>query len=246
MSETAMQASNHWGVELNVIEPDRDIWTSLLKPPFDPYIEEIHDEGASYLAVRSSAFDGLTTQLDVHTKAKGLIRCLNAAMAANAGADPVTPGAVVEFSQIGSPKRHQFIEGQSFTNRSRFYPAELTVRDAEGNIIETPPVASKAQDWMRAAAHHPAVASAMEYLSDNSGWGALYNAYEALDSSGLALKAVTGNKRRLFTQTANALERHRKGKVPLPSKPMPLWEARSLITGWLACAANEVLQSPSE
>jgi hypothetical protein len=43
-------AGNHWGVERNGADEDKNVWRMLLKPPFDPFVEEVKDERGDYLA----------------------------------------------------------------------------------------------------------------------------------------------------------------------------------------------------
>ncbi len=38
------QVSDRWGIELNGPEADQKMWRKLLKPPFDPFVEEVKDE----------------------------------------------------------------------------------------------------------------------------------------------------------------------------------------------------------
>jgi hypothetical protein len=236
-----MTTGSQWGVELRGSDQDKELWRRLLKPPFEPYIEEIAGSDAPYLALRSKAFDGLGAASEVHVRAKGLFRCLNMAMSANADADPIIPNAVVEFPAEGVPRRHHVLEAEGVVSRARLSIPELTVRDAQGNIIQSQPTASKPQEWMRAAALHSGIASAMNYLSGNPGWVELYKAYEALRDNSLAPSAISANELRRFTHTANVEERHRENKYDPPTKPMTLWEARGLMMTWLANAIDEVL-----
>jgi hypothetical protein len=71
--------TNPWGIELNGPEADQKVWHTLLKPPFDPFVKEIQKEGGNYLALRSRAFDGLTTAAQVHEAGKRLFATLNVA-----------------------------------------------------------------------------------------------------------------------------------------------------------------------
>jgi hypothetical protein len=97
------QASNRWGIELIGPEEDQRAWRMLLKPPFDPFVEEVKDERGDYVALRSSAFDGMATSQEVHQAAKQLFSTLNVAMSTNADTDPITNGAVIEFVPDGQP-----------------------------------------------------------------------------------------------------------------------------------------------
>jgi hypothetical protein len=231
---------NRWGIELNGPEEDQKAWRMLLKPPFEPFVEEVKDERGDYLALRSSAFDGITTSEEVHRTAKQLFSTLNVAMSKNVDTDPVTKGAVIEFVPDGQPRRHHYLEAEGITIRLRGGIAEMTLRDAQGNVIEPPPAPSRVQLWVRAAALEREIGSALRYLEGKPGWFELYKAYEAVEkmpNGGISKSEITR-----FTQTANAGERHHPNNKNKPHKrPMELWEARALITRWIAAAIDDIL-----
>ena len=235
------QANNQWGIELNGPEEDQKVWQMLLKPPFDPFVEEVQKEGGNYLALRSCAFDSLTTAAQVHEAGKRLFSTLNVAMSKNADTDPVTDGAVIEFVANSLPRKHHFAEGLEYsTMRARFGIVTLTTTDAQGNVIDPPQVPSWAQQWMRAAALESEIGSALGYLEGKPGWVELYKAYEALrdmPNGGLSKSDI-----KRFTQTANAGERHHPNDKTKPHKrPMELWEARTFITKWVSAAIDDIL-----
>lgn len=234
------QVSNRWGIELNGPEADQKAWLMLLKPPFDPFVEEVKDERGDYLALRSSAFDGMTTSEEVHRAAKQLFNTLNVVMSKNADTDPVTNGAVIEFVPDGQPRRHHYLEAEGITMRLRVGIAEITVKDAQGNVIEPTPAPSRAQLWMRAAALEPEIGSALRYLQDKPSWFELYKAYEAIKN--MPNGGISDSEIKRFTQTANAGERHHPNEKIKPHKrPMELWEARSLLTQWVSAAIEHTL-----
>jgi hypothetical protein len=234
------QVRNRWGIELNGPEEDQKAWRMLLKPPFEPFVEEVKDERGDYLALRSSAFDGITTSEEVHRTAKQLFSTLNVAMSKNVDTDPVTNGAVIEFVPDGQPRRHHYLEAEGMTIRLRVGIAEMTLKDAQGNVIEPPPAPSRVQLWVRAAALEPEIGSALRYLEGKPGWFELYKAYEAVEkmpNGGISKSEITR-----FTQTANAGERHHPNNKKKPHKrPMELWEARALITRWISAAIDDIL-----
>ncbi len=232
--------SNRWGIELNGHEADQKAWLIFLKPPFDPFVEEVKDERGDYLALRSSAFDGMTTSENVHRAAKQLFDTLNVVMSKNADADPVTNGAVVEFVPDARPRRHHYLEAEGITLRLRFGIAEMTVKDAQGNLIEPKPAPSRAQLWMRAVALESEIGSALRYLQHKPGWFELYKAYEAVKR--MPNGGISDSEIKRFTQTANAGERHHPNEKIKPHKrPMELWEARSLLTQWVSAAIEDIL-----
>ncbi|WP_457660945.1 hypothetical protein [Sinorhizobium medicae] len=212
----------------------------LLKPPFDPFVEEVQDQRGDYLVLRSAAFDGIASSGEIHQTSKKLFRTLNVTMADIADADPVINGAVVEFIPQGQPRKHHHLQAEGATMRVRVGIAELTVTDAQGNVIEPPPAPSRAQLWMRAANLNPGIASALQYMEGKPGWIELYKAYEAvrkLPNGGISSTEVSR-----FTQTANAGERHHPSPKNKPhSRPMELWEARALITQWISAAIDSIL-----
>ena len=234
------QPSNHWGVELNGADEDKRIWQTLLKPPFDPFVEAVDDERGNYLALRSKTFDGAANSKDVHERAKLLFTTLNVAMSECADTDPLTNGAVVEFVPSGNPRRHQFLEAELFTARVRFGLAIGIMKDAQGNVIETPRVPSRAQLWMRAATLNPEIGSALRYLQGKPGWFEMYKAYEAVRA--MPNGGISKGEIKRFTQTANAGERHHPNdKIRPHARPMELWEARAMITGWVSAAIDDIL-----
>lgn len=232
--------NDRWGIELNGPGADQNSWQVLLKPPFDPFVEEVKDERGDYLVLRSCVFAGLTTASQVHEAGKRLLSTLNVAMSKNADADPVTNGSVVEFVETGPPRRHHFVEVEGITMRLRVGIATVTVTDAQGNTIETPAAPSRAQQWMRAAALEPEIGSALRYLEGKPGWVELYKAYEAIHA--MPNGRISKGEIKRFNQTANAGERHHPNPKTKPHKrPMELWEARALITHWVSSAIDDIL-----
>jgi hypothetical protein len=212
----------------------------LLKLPFDPFVEEVNDERGDYLALRSSAFDGITTPKEVHRAAKRLFSTLNVAMSKNADTDPVTNGSVIEFVPDGQHRRHHCLEAEGIKMRLRVGIAEITMKDAQGNVIEPTAAPSRAQLWMRAAALEPEIGSALRYLQGKPGWFDLYKAYEAVRN--MPNGGISKSEIKRFTQTANAAERHHPNDKSKPHKrPMELWEARALITQWVSAAIDDTL-----
>jgi hypothetical protein len=240
MRASGHQASNNWGIELNGAEEDKAVWRALLKPPFDPFVEEVEDECGNYLALRASAFDGLAANTEVHERAKVLFRTLNVAMSTHADADPVKNGAVVDFSQNGRPRRHHFLEVNPIALRTRIGLVTVSTTDTKGNVIAPPPAPSRAQLWMRAALLDPEIGSALRYLEGRPNWVDLYKAYEAvrrMPNGGISKAEINR-----FTQTANVGNRHHPNKTSKPhARPLELWEARSLIMSWISAAIEHVL-----
>lgn len=234
------QASNQWGVELSGADEDKKVWALLLKPPFDPFVEEVKDERGDFLVLRSTNFDGIVSSHEVHKLGKELFSTLNVVISTDADTDPIAYGAVVEFSQNGPPRKHQFIEGQVAAFRFRAGNAALTLTDAEGKVIEPPPAPSRTQLWMRAATLNTEIGSALRYLEGRPSWVELYKAYEAVRQ--MPNGGISKSEINRFTQTANVGQRHHPSVHTKPhAKPMELWEARALITKWVSAAIDDAL-----
>ena len=232
--------TNRWGVELNGRDEDQKVWRKLLKPPFDPFVEEVCDERGNYLALRSTSFRGLATSQEVHDVAKQLFRTLNVLMSKSADADPITNGAVVDFGSGGQPARHHFLEAEGIAIRIRTGMVELIAKDAQGSVIAAPPAPSRVQLWMRAAAADANIGSALRYLEGKPGWFELYKAYEALRK--MPNGGISPDEIKRFTQTANAGERHHPNNKYKPHKrPMEPSEARALITHWVEASIEYIL-----
>lgn len=232
--------NNDWGIEIRGNDLDQFAWRAMLKPPFDPYVEEVKDERGDYLALRSSTLDGLSSATDVYEKSKQLLSTLNVTMSQTADTDPVTSGAIIEFISNSQPRKHHFLEVIPATLRVRSGVSTLTLKDSQGAVIEPPPTPSRAQTWMRAAMLSPAISSALGYLEGKPGWLELYKAYEVLKN----FPHPTIPKRHidLFSHTANTgNRRHHLNKRKPPERPMELPEARKLITQWISDAIDHVL-----
>jgi hypothetical protein len=182
----------------------------------------------------------MTTSEEVHRAAKQLFSTLNVAMSKSADSDPVTNRSVIEFVSDGQPRRHHYLEAKSIAMRVRVGIPEITVKDAQGNVIEPPPAPSRAQLWMRAAALEPEIGSTLRYLEGKPGWVELYKAYEAVRN--MPNGGISKSEIKRFTQTANAGERHHSNDKNKPHKrPMELWEGRALITQWVSAAIDDIL-----
>jgi hypothetical protein len=209
-----------------------------------PGAVQIQGERADCLVLRSSAFDECETTEEVHRTAKQLFSTLNVAMANNAGTNQISAGAVFEFLPEGPPRRHHFLEAKGISAQARVGLARLTVRDAEGNVIEPTPAPSNAQLWVRAATLEPDIGNALRYLEGEPSWFDLYKAYEAIRRfpSGL----ISRSEIRRFTQSANVGERHHANNTHQPHKrPMDLREARAFVMRWVSFAINDTLAKNS-
>ncbi len=239
----SMTTSKRWGVELNGADTDKQLWKDVLEPPHDPYVEEVPGQEGPYLALRSIEFDGLDSGSDVHEVSESLFRRLSTAFATRFHSEPVTPGAVVDFSTGEIPSRHHYLKAEPITLHIRMGHPRLTVRDAQGNVIPPPAVPSAPQKWMRAAALSPDITSAIDRLAGEPDWVELYKAFELLRDSKLAAKAISGTRLTQFTRTATTAQRHRENKFDPPDKPMSIEEARKMMVTWLEAAIAEVLSA---
>lgn len=213
--------TGNWGIELTGDEQDLAAWRILLKPPFDPYVTEITDKRGSYLVLVSSNFERMREAPEVHAASKALLCILNVAMAKNANTDAVSCGAIVEFVHNSHPRKHHVLEALPATLKIRPGINQLTVTDANGNVIKSMLAPSLPQEWMRAATLSPDIGAALRYLEGKPDWVELYKAYEALKpmpSGGLPESEI-----KRFTQTANTAHRHHPNQKTKPhSCPMEL------------------------
>lgn len=232
--------SNKWGIELQGPDRDQKIWSNFLKPPFDPFVEEVKCKHGNYLALRSAAFDGITTAEGAHKAARKLFTTLNVVMSNNADTDPISNGAVIEFIPDGQPHRQIFMEATATLRLRMRAFATITAIDEKGILIEQPALPNRAQLWMKAAAFDPTIDCALRYLHGKPSWSELYKAFEVVKNrpnGGLIRSEI-----KRFTQTANAAERHHPNDKYKPHKrPMELWEARALITQWVSSAIDDIL-----
>lgn len=236
--------SDRWGIALIGPEADQKVWRELLKPPFDPFVEEVKDERGDDLVLRSSAFHGMTTPEEVHRAAKHLLSTLNVTMSKISYSGPATSECVIEFVPDGQPRRYCHQEAEGVRMSLRVGHVEVTVKDAPGNVIEPPPAPSTVQQWMRAAALETEIGCALRYLEGKPGWFELYKAYEAVKN--MPNGGISKNDIERFKRTANAGERHHPNNNNKPLKrPMELSEANELITKWVSAAIDDVLAKNS-
>jgi hypothetical protein len=130
------------------------------------------------------------------------------------------------------------------TTRTRFGRAELTVRDAEGNIIETPPAASRPKTGCGLPHVIPAWPPRWSISLTARDGSICTKRTRRYATVALRIQRYRGTSRNGLDGPQISEERHWKESIPL--KPMPLWEARALIAAWLANAVKEVLRSTSE
>ncbi|WP_373085704.1 hypothetical protein [Sneathiella sp.] len=236
------KASNHWGIELEGADEDKNVWRTFLKSPFDPYVEEVQEDRGNYLTLRSTAFDEAASPKDARRLGETLIKTLNVAISKHTDADPVSVGAVIEFVSDGQPRKHRALKAESGEIRIRGGIAELKVLDYQGNVVEPPPTPSQIQLWMRAAKLDPRIACVLRYMEGNPGWVELYKAYEALKE--LPNGGIDKDEITRFRRTANSAGRHHPNekKHPPHPKPMELWEGRAFITQWISAAIKDILE----
>lgn len=240
---TRMQAGRRWAIELNASEHTLNVWQRFLKPPFDPFIEDVDIHNKNVKILRSDSFCNSQDSNEINKTGKKLLSLLNIIMKIHADLDIVTDVSVLDFVDVSSPRRAFFDDVEEKISASLDLSDPL-VTDGEGNTKSPIPAESPAQSWLRAAMSDSEISSALRYLGHNSGWAELYRAYEAVKNKPCG--TISNNEITRFRITANHAERHHPNDKRQPhSRPMQLWEARALIKRWVSAAIEDVLaQNP--
>lgn len=233
--------NNDWGIEFTSDKRDADWLRGQLKPPFEPYLEDISMPGRTILVLRSSVFDGMTSATDVEAAGAGVLAPLNALLARTGSTTPMTVNAVVHFTPQG-PRRIIFLSASGGSRSGG--AAEISLL-RNGQVVESPPRPSRSQEWIRAATLEPALARSMSYMNSESGWVELYKAYEILKRAELPQGSVSKSEIERFKRTANTEARHAEGQFHRLPNPMTLKEARALLCRWLDAGIAHVLQRHS-
>lgn len=226
-----------WGVEITGHQFDIADWADELERPFDPWIERFERNGRETVALRSSAFDGVTTAAEARAIGSQMIEQVKGALLIVTGhrAD-IQQEASLYVDAHGKVQGHAFLRAEPGVFRMRASRATLTAYDGHGNIIPPPPPQpSMAQQWTRAGLAKDRLGELLVYLGRADNWFDLYKALEVAEelagSGEEGLAAVTGTslrKVKRLKQSAN-FYRHAGGRHKLPGKPVELNEARAQL-----------------
>ncbi|MEP9397611.1 hypothetical protein [Mesorhizobium sp. KR2-14] len=208
----------------------------LFKAPFDPYVEMISH--GDLFVLKANSLSGVTEPREMYDAAKLLVRQMNSIVIAMIGESEVVVNGTCE-DRDGRLHRTVHLEPESIHFQFGMGSPELCIYDSLGRLIEPPPSPTRAQQRMTVALAHESISQALLYCGSNPDWFELYKAFECLRDADLLGSAPTKN----FTQTANAMFRHRAGKHEMAKKPMTLEEARSLVRRWIFEAADKLAKS---
>lgn len=212
-------------------------WEDALKPPFDPWVEKYGTE----TILRSKIFDGLPTGADVYNRALSYVERLNGVLALSHRSEPVTLKGVVQIRPKGQEDR--ILRPGTGRARGRGHArAQSASTGPDGKPLPAPP--SQAQRWSAIAETDDLLDDALMYFAKGPNWFDIYKALECLEEKVggpkkfLALRWEP--KIELLRQTAN-WSRHarRKKKNKPPEKPMPIREARALLSRLIVRALTE-------
>jgi hypothetical protein len=233
LSETP-KPSPGWAIEITGERIDLDDLRELLRPPFDPWVEEFVEEREIKLMLRSKAWEFVESGSMIATQAaKMLERLHGGALLVHEDAKPVVPGRVLRFREDGTrvavmvaATGHISLRGGRVRGRSVVNSEQLS----------QPPQPSSLQRWVKSADNDDDRADLLEHLSRADNWFDVYKAAEIirrLAGGQKSLESLLGELKPDWVrvwQTANCT-RHAPDpeKYPLPEVPATLHEARLLI-----------------
>ncbi|TPK57347.1 hypothetical protein FJ546_27360 [Mesorhizobium sp. B2-4-19] len=220
---------------LKTTDTDKRTWLELFKPPFDPFVELVKQDGRELLLLKANSLSSIADSRDTYEAAKILVRQMNSVVVAMIGLSEVTVDGTCEQRE-GRLRCTVHLEPQSIHFRFGMGSPRLQVFDSSGKLIERPPEPSTAQKRIKVALAHEAISNALLYCGSDPDWFDLYKAFECLRDAEL----LGGHPTKNFTQTANAMFRHRQGKYDMPKRPMHIEEACRLVRSWISEAMDRL------
>ncbi|MBL9049313.1 MAG: hypothetical protein JNK19_04290 [Tabrizicola sp.] len=230
-----------WGILIKGHDFDLRAWTSAFQPPFDPHVS-LTGHGP---ALWSKELQDATSSSEVWERSKPLLQLMNATMLHTQGGRLVETEGIVELDVDGNERRHHILEAKGIEMRTGFGSATITVRDANGNLVQQEPRPSVQQQWLATAAASDYLAELLFYALKRDNWFEIYKAIETLENryggeaSFLALGWEDASKVKLLKRTANFYHRHARGKFERPKNRMDLSEANELLTRIIRRAFDE-------
>src|SRR4051812_8667826 len=156
-----------WGAVIQGAPDDLADWEFALKPPFDPWVEKLTLNNSQVFVLRAKLFEPLGAALDVHEKAKELVRVLFGAVSLFEEAGPVRVGSTIEFHAGGAVRETHHLYPESITTgRPRIGRPTLTTFDAAGEPVPaSPPKASQVQLFANLAQSDAYLEDALVFFS---------------------------------------------------------------------------------
>lgn len=215
----ASKVSEGWAAQISGKEPDIWAWKSLLKPPFEPWVEDYVTEGETRLLLRSAKWKELKDGDEVRREAETLVERLNGALVlVHNDATNLRVEDVYEFDE--NAKRIPRI-----VTAAGHISAKARVRASLEKVGE-PRTASFVQDAVASADGDDKKAELLGHFSRASNWYELYKAIECIQALNPDVKTKKWEEIR---QTANHYRHHRSKKSELPANPPTFEQARLTV-----------------
>jgi hypothetical protein len=242
---TAMPAAG-WVARLNIPEASRAAWERQLQPPFEPYIERIGRGDAATWVLRSELFNYASDAEEVRGRALPLIDQLNGAQHIFQEMQPVQFHGVGHVEADGTLSITLFAE--THFNANGMFVAVVEQRDAQGNLIVSPPQASETQRWVQAAQANDIVADLLSYLASSDNWYDVYKALEVIEAMAghprqHNLKQLLGRDARAYEVARESANFYRHARKKRPNDLISLKEARSTLMHVVRTVVAQFLRS---
>ena len=226
--------SRKWALVLTGHSHDLEDWLESFPEHHWPQAVMFHDE----ILFFSDEMDNARDAHQSYEIGQVLLLRTNGLMRLLRNSEPLELRGVAEIDSDGRIKRHFFARIEAGRLRARGHAIGVAL-GRDGEII--PPVLTETieQEKIRLVAKEKLLADALTHISHSNNWFELYKAFECVRSfagghRSLVEKGWTSSTEcSRFTNTADAIYRHRvDGKTP-PAKPMNLEEAKTYVCGLL-------------
>ena len=231
-----MKNAEGWAVELRGEAIDLDDIREVLRPPFEPWVEDhLTGEDTVIPLLRTKAWVSLARPADVARDAQRIVERLNgAAILIHSDAKPLSIGLVLKFDAAG--KRIPMLSAASVRVNLSLGKVRGRHRVATATSTTAAPAESSVQRWLREADDDDKRAELLMHLTRADNWYDLFKSAELvrrLAGGESALKSALGpdwTYWRLMFRTANCY-RHSPDseKYPLPVPPAEWEEAREFL-----------------
>lgn len=176
-------ANPRWGIALRGSDADLADWRLMLKPPFDPWVEQRTVHGQDVLVLFAAILEEATSAVDARQMADVLVGRAIGAIALSGRDTRVAIAGVVDDGD-GGPVLHTFATGSAVLGPLQV-SATGTVRNPDGSIPapapQALPVASLAQLWLNAGATDH-VEELLVYAGRADNWFDLYKLIEVSEA----------------------------------------------------------------
>ena len=233
MKEKSAHPVPGWLVHLTGHGFDLNNWENSLRPPFDPWCDQISDSGNVIFGLRSKTFDDAEGPDDVRQLALPLIAQLNGAFAVLSGGEPLKFEGVTRIREDGSFHRTIFGEAAMIVGRFQV-SAVAQVLNSAGNLIPPDkPKPSQPQYWVKVAESDDSIADMLTFAGRSDNWFDIYKTIEMAEkitngeSNIKKLLGSSANEYKNLKETANF---YRHARTYRPSKLTTLQDAKSLLS----------------